>query len=134
MGLKVDPEKCTECGRCTAICSLVKTGRIQPQAARIHIERQWPEIPVIAVCRFENCPEHPCIEACPFDAIEIINGNVQIIEDKCRGCTKCVKVCPFGAIQMDKDSRIALKCDLCGGSPACVPECVTEALTYSEDV
>ena len=134
MGLKVDPEKCTECGRCTTVCSLTKTGRIQPLSARIHIERRWPEVPAISVCRFEDCEGHPCIESCPFDAISSKGGIVLIDDEKCRGCTKCVEACPYGAIHMEKELKLAVKCDLCGGDPACVPECVTGALSYTEDV
>jgi Fe-S-cluster-containing dehydrogenase component len=37
-----------------------------------------------------------------------------------------VEVCPFQAIRIEQGS--AYKCDFCGGDPACVPECVTEAL------
>ncbi|MBI9106569.1 MAG: 4Fe-4S dicluster domain-containing protein [Spirochaetales bacterium] len=133
MRLKVDTEKCTECGRCTTICSLTKVGRIQPLAARIRITRRWPETPLIAVCRFEDCLGNPCIESCPFDAIRIINGKVEIIEDECQGCAECVAVCPYGAIKMNDQSQKAFKCDLCGGSPACVAECVTGAIIWVEE-
>jgi anaerobic carbon-monoxide dehydrogenase iron sulfur subunit len=129
MRFRVDPNKCTECGRCTLACSLVKTGRIQPQESRISIVRCWPDIPEIKVCRFEDCPEHPCIEACPFDAINIEDGKVMISNDLCRGCKLCIPVCPYNAINMI--NKIAVKCDLCGGTPACVAECVTSALTFS---
>ncbi|HAK44357.1 MAG TPA: 4Fe-4S ferredoxin, partial [Spirochaeta sp.] len=70
--------------------------------------------------------------SCPFDAIKIVDGVVLIIEEDCKGCKKCVPVCPYNAIRMDEKLRIAFKCDLCGGAPACVPECVTGALTFTE--
>lgn len=133
MHLIVDTEKCTECGRCATACSLAKEGRIQPLSARIRITRRWPETPLIAVCRFEDCEGNPCIESCPFDAIKIIDGKVQIIEEDCRGCSKCVKVCPYNAIRMAAETKKAFKCDLCGGEPACVPECVTGALSWVEE-
>lgn len=52
---------------------------------------------------------------------------IQVILDKCVGCTVCVKVCPFGAITMeDKKAVIDLtKCTLCG---ACVEACKFEAI------
>jgi Fe-S-cluster-containing hydrogenase component 2 len=129
----VDTEKCTECGRCAMACSLIKIGRIQPSEARIEVKRRWPGPPEINVCRFEECPDHPCVEECPFDAIKITDGKVMIIADECTGCTNCAAVCPFKAIKMNSQENIAFKCDLCGGNPACVPECVTGALRWEDE-
>ena len=52
---------------------------------------------------------------------------IQIIIEKCTGCTMCVKVCPFDAIRMmDKKAVINLdKCNLCG---ACASACKFKAI------
>jgi electron transfer flavoprotein alpha subunit len=52
---------------------------------------------------------------------------IQILIEKCTGCTLCVKVCPFDAIRiLDKKAVIDLnKCNLCG---ACVPACKFKAI------
>lgn len=52
---------------------------------------------------------------------------IQIILDKCTGCSLCLKVCPFDAIRiMDKKAVIDLnRCNLCGG---CVPVCKFKAI------
>lgn len=45
-------------------------------------------------------------------------------EAKCIGCYACVDACPFEAIQVGPEGEI-LKCDLCGGDPVCVKYCPT---------
>ena len=46
---------------------------------------------------------------------------VRIIDDKCKGCTKCVKACPFEAITMqEKLAVIGASCTSCG---VCIEEC-----------
>jgi len=53
--------------------------------------------------------------------------SIQVIVEKCTGCTLCFKVCPFGAIQMvSKKAVIDLnKCTLCG---ACKDACKFKAI------
>ena len=130
LGFDIDANLCTECLRCLAACSLTKLGRVQLPLARIAVKRQWPELPEIQVCRFDDCPDQPCIDSCPVEAISRDSqGYVLIDRDTCTGCRNCVEACPYSAIWMEADgSEVAYKCDFCGGSPACVRECVTGAL------
>jgi len=112
-------------------CSEVKLGHIQLRQSRIEIIRNWPELPVLDVCRFDDCEEKPCIVSCPVDAISNERGIVLIDGQECNGCGECVAACPFGAIKQDVED-IAYKCDFCGGDPACVKECLTLALVKKE--
>lgn len=41
-----------------------------------------------------------CVKACPFDAIDIIDGIAVIRKDDCRACEKCVTACPKKIIEM----------------------------------
>jgi Fe-S-cluster-containing hydrogenase component 2 len=109
-------------------CALAKTGRVQPISSRIVIQRRWPDTPALRVCRFDDCPDQPCIASCPVEAIANSRGYVLIDREACTGCGACLEACPFGAIRLDREER-AFKCDFCAGQPACVPECVTLALS-----
>ena len=53
--------------------------------------------------------------------------KIQIILDKCVGCTLCVKACPFGAIKMEAKKAVIdlAKCTICG---ACEPACKFKAV------
>lgn len=65
---------------------------------------------------------------------------IEILTDKCTGCTLCVRSCPFAAIHMEsvitpsgKNSKIAViedaKCTLCG---ACYPVCKFNAIKFDK--
>jgi len=125
-----DLEKCTECERCMLACATVKVGHVQLLQSRIAIERRWPELPGIRVCRFDDCAGHPCIASCPAEAISDARGTVLIDGDACTGCEACVEECPFEAIFM-RDG-IAKKCDFCAGDPECARACVTVAIAKKE--
>ena len=126
MGFEIDVASCTECRRCMIACSLAKAGEVRMRSSRIDIGSKWPEVPTIRVCRFEDCRGHPCIETCPVEAIHESAGVILIDADACIGCGACVTVCPYEAIRVEEGK--AFKCDLCGGDPACVKECVTGAI------
>lgn len=56
---------------------------------------------------------------------------VQVIKDKCKGCTKCVKSCPFTAITMEeKKAVIGSACTGCG---QCVEACPFQAIEKADD-
>ena len=39
-----------------------------------------------------------CEEVCPYNAIEVIDGDAVINPSLCHQCNRCVEVCPEGAI------------------------------------
>ncbi|MFQ6081282.1 MAG: 4Fe-4S dicluster domain-containing protein [Candidatus Bathyarchaeia archaeon] len=90
-----------------------------------------PAIDVPIVCR--QCAKPPCVEACPVDAFirDAKTGVLLISEELCIGCGACAEKCPFHAITMHPDKDIAIKCDLCGGDPACVKFCPGKVLRYT---
>ncbi len=49
-----------------------------------------------------NCRDcHRCMRSCPLKAIGIVEGQAQLIEDKCVLCGRCVVECPQGAKQVE---------------------------------
>ncbi len=59
-------------------------------------------------------------------------NSIEIILDKCVGCTLCVKACPFDAIHMANKKAVIdmAKCTFCG---ACVPICKFNAIKVEKD-
>lgn len=87
--------------------------------------RAEPALDIAITCR--QCADPPCAAACPTGAIrKRRDGLVEVEEARCIGCGACVEACPFGAITL-ADGK-AIKCDLCGGDPACVKQCTPRAL------
>lgn len=57
--------------------------------------------------------------------------SVNVIKEKCKGCTICVKACPFDAITMeDKIAVIGSSCTACG---VCVEKCPFNAIEKTEE-
>jgi carbon-monoxide dehydrogenase iron sulfur subunit len=127
--LLVIPNRCTGCNRCAYACSAAKEGMFMPSKARIKINNfplQGYSVP--SVCF--QCPKPDCLEACPEKAIFKNERGVVVVDaGKCDGCGDCVNACPYGMIEQYGSGQ-AFKCDLCGGSPACVAECQYGALVF----
>ena len=129
MIITVDPELCSGCRICEAVCSFSRRNSIKPSASNIKILNHWvagESLPVICL----NCPDPPCVDACPIGTLYVDNGIVKLNRDTCAGCGFCVEACPYHAITIREGK--ASKCDLCGGNPLCVRYCPTGALKYVE--
>ena len=57
-----------------------------------------PEKRVFITNACQGCLEHPCIEVCPKDAINMVKGRSVIDQDKCIKCGKCASACPYNAV------------------------------------
>ena len=129
--LLIDLKKCTGCELCVDHCSSSKTGFYSQEHSRIRILRDETKgvfVPLVCV----QCQEHPCVDACPVEAIKYEHGLALFTVDKdlCTACGECVEVCPYEGIFLNAGT--ALKCDLCRGDPACARVCYPEALQYLE--
>ena len=127
--LVANPAACTGCRTCESACSLIKTGQLQTEVARLHIDRHPFEGEFVQnVCH--QCSIPYCLMACPVEAIHLSEkeGTVLINQEKCNGCGLCREACPYGMIVFEEEQKKAFKCDLCGGNPQCVKTCPMHAL------
>lgn len=137
-----DSQKCIGCHACEIACVVAHNDHHWPHDSRDYAPRirvMFKENDSLAVtCR--QCEDSPCAAACPVDALYVADNIVKLDQEKCIGCKSCVLVCPFGAMEMvmtfDHSLELAQKCDLCdttGGSPACVANCPTSALSILDE-
>jgi Fe-S-cluster-containing hydrogenase component 2 len=124
-GLKADKSKCTGCQLCGLICSVKHVGKFNPSQSRIEAMDVFPEPGEYSLDFCIQCDEHPCVEACPAEAIKLDEGlGIYVVDkDMCTACGSCVEACPHSGIWLDPTGSIAMKCDLCGGTPECVAVC-----------
>lgn len=52
---------------------------------------------------------YSCVRECPVKAISIINGQAEVISERCIGCGNCVTVCSQGA-KVFLDSKLEVEC------------------------
>ena len=120
-----DSELCTGCRACELVCPSVHERVFNPRLSRIRVVRLEPAIDIAITCK--QCENAPCITICPTGALrKSRTGLVEVITERCIGCGLCSEACPFGTIQLYNGKPI--KCDLCGGDPACVKRCLPKAL------
>ena len=90
-----------------------------------------------------------CKEACPFDAIAMVDGVSVIDEDKCVACGKCIEACPKGLIDMvyekakvrvmcnskDKGKDVREKCSAgCIACTLCKKNCPEDAIIIENNI
>jgi Fe-S-cluster-containing hydrogenase component 2 len=126
--LAVVPELCSGCRICELACSIAHFGVNNPKksAVRVLVTYPHPVMRLPIVCG--QCKVPVCADACPSGALRRTNGVVTLDRNGCISCMKCVEACPFGAIYAHGDLDPPIKCDLCGGDPACVRQCPKGAI------
>jgi Fe-S-cluster-containing hydrogenase component 2 len=124
-GLKVEKEKCIGCQQCMLICSATHVGKFSPSESRFNVEDKFPEPAEFKLNYCIQCDEHPCVEACPAEAIvlDVGQGIYLVDKEKCTACGACVEACPYEGCWLDPSGSYSIKCDLCGGKPQCVEIC-----------
>ncbi len=124
----VIPKNCTGCRTCELACSMVKglDGDLGHPRIRIFPQGEGRNIQMTCL----QCVEAACKTVCPSGALtrNEETGAIEVNADRCIGCALCEAACPFGHIYFERESGLPLKCDLCGGTPACGRFCPDKAL------
>nr|WP_320025536.1 RnfABCDGE type electron transport complex subunit B [uncultured Acetobacterium sp.] len=130
---KVDPDKCTSCGKCVEACpkSIMK---LVPITQDVIVKCHNLDLGKTAkrVCTTACIACGACVRACQFDAVAVENNCAKIDYNKCVQCYECVDKCPMHCISGDvetgkkKASIIASNCVGCG---ECAKNCPVHAIT-----
>ena len=150
--LTFDQSRCTNCGICRIVRSLVKKGEFRPEASRIRIELSdladnvpAGQNPALRAVVCQHCAKPACVTACMRGIIhkDPATGVVLRNWEDCFRCAACQVMCPVGAPLEDGEMKAFVTCDLCtaeresgglpGEEPLCSALCPTGALRY-EDV
>ena len=90
-----------------------------------------------------------CVEACPFDAIHIVEGVAKVDKEACKACGKCVAACPKHLIELiPYESGYAVACNShekgpvvmkacsagCIGCMLCQKNCPKEAVSVEDSL
>ena len=90
-----------------------------------------------------------CVEACPFDAIRLVNGRAEVIPEACRACGKCIAVCPNHLIELvpvtatyavrcrslERGKAVREMCDAgCIGCGICAKVCPSGAVKVENNI
>ncbi len=101
-------------------------------------------ITVTQACR--GCIAHNCMNACPKDAITIVNRHATIDKSKCVECGRCAAACSYGAILKlerpcikackmkaisinPENQKAMIKLEKCVSCGACVYQCPFGAIS-----
>lgn len=131
----VNPDACTGCRSCELACSFTHAVDSVRGLTRINpLLTQFKELYVPVVCL--QCDDAACVKSCLVDALRRNEetGAIELNQDVCVKCMACVSACPFGCAILDNQRNEVVKCDLCGGDPACAHFCPTKALQWKPAV
>lgn len=127
----VNPILCTGCRTCELACSFTHAVAGKRAATRIYpLDSGFKDLWIPVVCL--QCDDAACVKSCLVDALRRNpeTGAIELNQEGCVKCMACVAACPFGCALLDDQHDLVVKCDLCGGDPACAHFCPTGALTW----
>ena len=128
--LLINPDLCTGCRMCEMACSIHHTFTARSTGLRIQVayksDHEFSPVPCI------HCEEAYCMDVCPVNAL-VRDGDtavIRVVDEDCIACMLCIDACPYGGISYSEEKGVVIKCDLCGGNPACAAYCAPGAIRF----
>jgi len=119
---------CSGCGVCRQVCALENFREVNPAKALLRVEGRFPSPGDYRVHVCDQCGA--CAEACPVDAIQLVDGVYRVEETECTACLECVEACPRDVMMVHPGREEPVKCTLCG---KCAELCPRQALVIETD-
>lgn len=134
--LKINAAECSTCGRCVLACVKTHYGEISTGKSAIKVIPDYPCSLKVSIRACTQCWQEFCVKACPTGALYRCEENyVELDRSRCGVCSgvfPCVSACKSKLIFQHPASIYPLKCNLCGGDPECIKECLPNVLTVEE--
>jgi len=91
----IDIDLCTGCGKCIQVCPRDLLVLI-PRKGKVYVgcSSHEPAKVVASVCAVGCIACKKCEQACPVEAIKVVENLAVIDYDKCTSCGECIKACP----------------------------------------
>lgn len=103
----VDPEKCTACGMCVAVCPrgvIALHPASTPIAVVCNNKNKGKQ--VMDVCKVGCITCGKCVRSCEYGAVTMGADNLPVFDrEKCVLCMKCVENCPTGVIHALRNEK-----------------------------
>jgi len=111
------------------ITQLSKEPDAKPARLRVRKDAQKQRLHVV---RCQMCKDAKCVEACDCGGIVQDEDGYVHFTDECTQCLSCVEACPFKAIFVHDGEVYKCDLCIDWTSPACVEACKVASMTFTE--
>ena len=90
-------DDCVNCSWCAEICPVDAINVSKPFAGKLELVETEE-----GICKGDSC--HACLDVCPCNAVEIVDGKSETNLTFCNLCGACVSACPQNIRELTRTS------------------------------